>query len=119
MSKKSTTKPVSRLDIVPETPHRDSESRVYYVPGKDSDPDPATAVVPDPVLEPIPVADPAAAAVPVPDPDPQHAPHYPSGEDEIMRRHRLVDPAVAEAKTAAENAEVADVANAAEKESES
>lgn len=61
------------------------------------DPDAAAAsALPEPVSDPIP-----APVVPVPDPSPSPEPHQPSGADEIMRRHRLVDPVVAEAKTEA------------------
>lgn len=64
-----------------------------------ANPDPAAAAastLPEPAIDPIP-----APVVPVPDPSPSPEPHQPSGADEIMRRHRLVDPGVAEAKTEA------------------
>lgn len=68
----------------------------------DHDPDHGAPLAPDsiPVVEPLPP--PAALSVPVPDPSPTPEPHQPSGADEIMRRHRLVDPEVAEAKIEAE-----------------
>lgn len=79
----------SSPDDLSQSPSRDQRSAL----------DRERADMPEPAVDPIP---PQSADVPVPDPSPSPEPHYPSGADEIMRRHRLIDPEVAKVKTEAE-----------------